>query len=136
MTRRSRTPRLAAALMLASLVVPTWLACGPATPAPAPPIPNGPDGGACPGDESAGAVRCRSTSTCEAACDGLRRADCEEGAPSPDGHPCEEVCRTSGRSWPLACWADARTPDDVRRCGKTRCLKRAVALPPDAGARP
>jgi hypothetical protein len=65
---------------------------------------------------------------CEAACSGLRRAECREGFPTPGPPPiaCAEICATSSeqRHWPLACWAAATTRADVLACGGTRCPPR------------
>lgn len=65
--------------------------------------------------------------TCSGACEGLRRAGCREGFPTPDGAACEDVCANSDgtRAWPKACWAGASTRDEVLACGSTRCRPRS-----------
>ncbi len=59
----------------------------------------------------------------QAACDGLLRAGCREGRPSPGGATCFQVMSLSAerRAWPLQCWAGAQTRLDVLVCGQTRC---------------
>jgi len=68
-----------------------------------------------------GPVQPPSPSACQAACIGLRTAQCREGYPTPGGITCLELCERSPLPRQLACWAEAKTSTDVVRCGGTRC---------------
>ena len=48
------------------------------------------------------------TATCSLACERLRALGCDEGADTPDGAPCEDVCQYAGMAgvYDLACVAE------------------------------
>ncbi len=60
---------------------------------------------------------------CQSACASLRKSNCEEGFPSPQGGSCLQTCEQSSKAsaWPLKCWAEAETSEKIKACGSIRC---------------
>lgn len=58
---------------------------------------------------------------CSSACERLRALKCEEGDPTPQGAPCEEVCANVERveyaqNWPTECITRAQSCAQARSC--------------------
>lgn len=58
---------------------------------------------------------------CDRACSKLRDLACPEGAPSPGGATCEEVCRNAGPAVRADCVVVATSREDLARCS-VRCI--------------
>jgi hypothetical protein len=67
------------------------------------------------------------TSPCGRACENLRRLDCSEGFPTPQGKSCYLGCLSMARDQrvPTRCWFGAMSVEAVRACGGLRCVVRA-----------
>jgi hypothetical protein len=107
--------RTLASALVAQLVVAALLGadCGRSVPPPvAPPV-------------DAGIAEAGASSSCAAACARLAELECPEGAPTKGGESCEAVCisASSVQAFPLACISVAGSVEEVRACGRVRCLR-------------
>lgn len=92
--------------------------CGSHCPSPAPNPPPPP-----PISQDATTVDGVTLGPCGFACTRYRQLGCPEGAPTPAGHSCEEVCENAAQNGidlggPSTCTAVAGTCQEVRACSK------------------
>ncbi len=66
------------------------------------------------------------SSPCGLACENLRRIECSDGFPTPQGISCYRGCLSMARDQrvPTRCWTGAKTVNAARDCGGIRCLVR------------